>query len=360
MTLLLSGVSKAYGTTEVLHDVSLAVPDGTRLALVGSSGSGKSTLLRIIAGFETPDVGVVLLDGRELVQPGSAVPAHRRGIGYVAQDGALFPHLSVARNIAFGLPRAADRRSRVEALMEIVSLTPDLADRMPHELSGGQQQRVALARALALDPRVILLDEPFSALDTGLRAHTREAVIDVLDRRGVTAVLVTHDQDEALSFGQQVGVLSDGALVQSGEPAAVFDAPVNPDVAAFLGDVLFVPGRRTTVGTVECVFGDLEVRHDLSVGADAVRVMVRPAQLQVSPAAEDDNASVVGIRAAGAASELTLGLDRGEVATPVRYRVPSHEAHRFPVGTRVHAQIQGGAVIYPSDDLAALAMGDAR
>lgn len=341
MTLHLSGISKAFDGTDVLRDVALDVADSTRLALVGSSGSGKSTLLRLIAGFERPDAGTISLDGRELSGPRSAVPAHRRGIGYVAQDGALFPHLSVARNIAFGLPRSDRTGARVQELMELASLDPALAARMPHELSGGQQQRVALARALAQRPGVILLDEPFSALDTGLRAHTRSAVIDVLERSGVTAVLVTHDQEEALSFGQQVGVLAGGTLVQAGEPSAVFDAPIDTAVAAFLGEVVVVAAERAG-DAVDCAFGRLPVRHDLSHGADRFVAMLRPDQLRVDPATDGD-ARVLDIRTTGAVAELTLRLG----AVEVTHRVPGRAAARFTVGSRAHVVVDGGAVLYP-------------
>ncbi|MCE7482519.1 ABC transporter ATP-binding protein [Microbacterium profundi] len=343
MTLHLSGISKAFDGTDVLRDVALDVADSTRLALVGSSGSGKSTLLRLIAGFERPDAGTISLDGRELSGPRSAVPAHRRGIGYVAQDGALFPHLSVARNIAFGLPRSDRTGARVQELMELASLDPALTARMPHELSGGQQQRVALARALAQRPGVILLDEPFSALDTGLRAHTRSAVIDVLERSGVTAVLVTHDQEEALSFGQQVGVLAGGTLVQAGEPSAVFDAPIDTAVAAFLGEVVVVAAERAG-DAVDCAFGRLPVRHDLSHGADRFVAMLRPDQLRVDPATDGD-ARVLDIRTTGAVAELTLRLG----AVEVTHRVPGRAAARFTVGSRAHVVVDGGAVLYPVD-----------
>lgn len=348
MTLRLDGVSKAFGATRVLTDVSLAVPEGTRLALVGASGSGKSTLLRLVAGFEEPDAGSIRLGDRTLAAPGTQVPAHRRRIGYVAQDGALFPHLSVARNIAFGLPRGLDRSRRVRELLALVSLGPEFGDRMPHELSGGQQQRVALARALAQRPDVILLDEPFSALDTGLRAHTREAVVDVLERSGVTAVLVTHDQDEALTFGQQVGVLSYGVLVQSGEPAAVFDAPRDAGVAAFLGDAVILPAERIGAGAVDCALGRVPVRHDLSDGAAAVRAMIRPDQLRVRAEHGGGNAIVTGVRSLGAAAELTLRLaDGGELT----HRVPLHDVITGPVcayaaGSRVAVAVDGGVVLY--------------
>jgi iron(III) transport system ATP-binding protein len=350
MTLRLSGISKSFGSTEVLRDVSLEVPDGTRLALVGSSGSGKSTLLRLVAGFERPDAGTISLDEHELAGPATSVPAHRRGIGYVAQDGALFPHLSVARNIAFGLPRSERRPARVAELMELASLDPALADRMPHELSGGQQQRVALARALALRPKVILLDEPFSALDTGLRAQTRRAVVEVLERSGVTAVLVTHDQEEALSFGQQVGVLAGGRLVQAGDPAAVFDAPVDAGVAEFLGDVVVVPATPAGAALADCAFGCLAVRHDRSGGAERVCAMLRPEQLRLEPAELDGNATVVGVRRTGASAELKLRLGATEFPVEVSHRIPLHEAARFVPGCPVRVAVDGGVVLYPEPD----------
>lgn len=353
MTLRLDGVSKAFGDTEVLRDVSLEVPRGTRLALVGASGSGKTTLLRLVAGFVDPDAGVISLGGDELSRPGRSIPTHRRGIGYVAQDGALFPHLSVGRNIAFGLPRGPGRVQRVRELLELAALPPAYADRMPHELSGGQQQRVALVRALAQQPRMILLDEPFSALDTGLRSSTRDAVIEVLERSGVTAVLVTHDQEEALSFGHQVGVLVGGRLVQSGDPMAVYDAPVDASVALFLGDALVIPAHVDADG-VECGFGRLAVRHDLSGGAEHVRAMVRPAQLRVAAAthgaaaalAAVANAVVTAVRPAGSTADLRLRVGAGELATELVYRVPQHRAAAFAPGTAVRVIVEGGVVLY--------------
>jgi iron(III) transport system ATP-binding protein len=357
MTLRLEGVSKSFGGTEVLRDVSIDVPRGTRLALVGASGSGKTTLLRLVAGFVEPDGGVISLGDRELAGPGRAVPTHRRGIGYAAQDGALFPHLSVARNIAFGLPRRPGRADRVRELLELASLHPDLADRMPHELSGGQQQRVALVRALAQRPAVILLDEPFSALDTGLRSATRDAVVEVLERSGVTAVLVTHDQHEALSFGHQVGVLAGGRLVQSGDPMAVYDAPIDASVALFLGDALVVPAHADADG-VECAFGRLTVRHDLSGGAPRVRAMVRPAQLRVAAAAHGAaatlapvaNGRVLSLRPAGSTADLRLRVGTGDLEAELVYRVPQHRAAAFAPGTAVRVIVEGGVVLYAASE----------
>ncbi len=351
MSLQLTDVSKSFGRLGVLDAVSIDVPRGARLAIVGASGSGKSTLLRIIAGFERPDAGAVALDGRRLAGHGADVPAHRRGIGYVAQDGALFPHLTVARNIAFGIRRRPDRARRVREVMDIASLDPALADRYPHQLSGGQQQRVALARALALEPSVILLDEPFSALDTGLRAHTRTAMVEALERSGVTTVLVTHDQEEALAFGHQIGVIADGRLVQSGRPSDVFDAPVDAEIAEFLGDVVMVPAESAGEALAMCAFGCLQVRHDRSGGAPRVCAMLRPSQLRVDDAADGGNATVVGMRSAGSTAELRLRIGASEIPVEVTHRVPLHEAARFSTGSAVTVDVDGGVVLYPETAL---------
>lgn len=366
MTLRLNNITKSFstaaGTAPVLDGVSLEVADGERLALVGASGSGKTTLLRLIAGFERPDSGTIEFGDQELSSPSGFVPAHRRGVGYVAQDGALFPHLTVARNITFGLPRRERGEATIERLMALASLEPSLAARMPHELSGGQQQRVALARALALEPRVILLDEPFSALDTGLRAQTRAAVIEVLERSGVTTVLVTHDQHEALSFGHQTGILSQGRLVQAGSPAELFDDPANTGAAAFLGDVVLLPATRVVMGgsTVDSALGRLEVRHDRSEGSADLVAMLRPEQIRVEPsrATQDPDASarmamITSVRPLGPSTELTLSCGAGEQATFFAHRLPPHRAAEFESGDRVSIAVDGGVVLYPKPETGA-------
>lgn len=343
MTLQLTDVSKSFGATTVLEAVGFEVERGTRLAIVGASGSGKSTLLRIIAGFEEPTTGSVSLEDRRLADSTANVGAHRRGIGYVAQDGALFPHLTVRGNIAFGLRRSPSREKRVHEVMELTSLDPELLERYPHQLSGGQQQRVALARALAPAPTVILLDEPFSALDTGLRAHTREAMVAALERSGVTTILVTHDQEEALSFGHQLAVISGGRLVQAGPPSEVFDAPLSAEVAEFLGAALFLPARTTGSGQAVCAFGELDVRHDLSNGGQAVRAMLRPSQLHVGEPTGEGDARVTAARQNGSTVELDLSLHDGFALT---HRVPLYDGHRFPAGCAVSVRVDGGVVLY--------------
>lgn len=276
------GLRTGYGSTPVLHDIDLLVRSGTTTAVLGDSGSGKSTLLKVIAGFLAPLAGSVLIDGQVVADGKTFVAPEKRGIGYVRQDGGLFPHLSVAGNIAFGLPFPRRKhRGRVLELLEIVGLPTEFADRRPDQLSGGQQQRVALARALALSPKVVLLDEPFSALDTALREATREATARALRETGATALLVTHDQPEALSFADEVAVLRDGRFRQVAPPRTVYGSPVDPHVATFLGEAMILPGTPSQ-GKVHCRLGDLTVAGFMPTGG--CEVMVRPEQVQVSPA----------------------------------------------------------------------------
>jgi len=350
MNLSVLGVSKSFGATRVLDDISLDVAQGSRTAIVGASGSGKSTLLRLIAGFAEPDDGRITLGDRTLAALGTSVAAHRRGIGYVAQDGALFPHLTVAGNIAFGLPRVG-RAARVREVMQLTALDPALADRYPHQISGGQQQRVALARALAPRPGIILLDEPFSALDTGLREHTRRAVIDALELTGTTAVLVTHDQDEALSFGDGIGVMVDGRLAQAGSPSSVFDDPETPEIASFLGAAVLLPARPGD-GVAECALGTIPVRHDRSNGSRVTVAMVRPAQIDLVSGGPGLNAVVHDVRPMGSLAEVSLLAGAVGAAHPavITLRVPPHQLADLRPGSRVAIRVDGGAVLYPSSE----------
>src|SRR5262245_17278962 len=208
---VLAGVAKSFGTTRVLEALDLRVADGSRLAIVGPSGCGKTTILRLIAGFEVPDAGTITI-GETIVSGAAWVAPYRRGIGYMPQDGGLFPHLSVADNVTFGLPKADRTAERAGRLLDLVSLDPGLGRRRPDQLSGGQQQRVALARAMAVSPRVMLLDEPFSALDAELRAETRQAVRDLLDATGITAIVVTHDPLDARDVADEVAVIEAGRI----------------------------------------------------------------------------------------------------------------------------------------------------
>jgi iron(III) transport system ATP-binding protein len=219
--IVLEGVSKAFGAVKVLDALDLVVPDRRTLAIVGPSGCGKTTVLRLIAGFEPPDAGTIRI-GPTVVSGSSWVPAYRRGIGYVPQDGGLFPHLTVRQNIAFGLDRRDATDARLAELADLVALDAGLLPRRPDQLSGGQQQRVALARAVAPRPHVVLLDEPFSALDADLRADTRSAVRRLLDATGITGILVTHDRDDAQGFADDVAVMGAGRIARTGPPSVVY------------------------------------------------------------------------------------------------------------------------------------------
>jgi iron(III) transport system ATP-binding protein len=277
----LRAVSKWFQRdTPAVHQVSLQAPHGMLLALLGPSGCGKTTTLRLIAGLEAPDAGEIYLDGTRVAGGGDWAPPERRRVGMVFQDYALFPHLSVRENIAFGLngrpPR--ERTTRVAELLALAGLE-DLADRYPHQLSGGQQQRVALARALAPAPQVILLDEPFSNLDAVLRKATREEVRRILRQSGATAVFVTHDQEEAFSIADMVAVMRNGAIEQIGAPHEIYLRPATRAVATFVGEANFVPARAFG-RCAECVLG----RVPLAAPRDGpVEVMVRPEALDLHP-----------------------------------------------------------------------------
>jgi len=289
--LVVSGVSASYGHTEVLHGVDLTVEAGTTTAILGASGCGKTTLLRVVAGFHTADAGEVRIGDRAVVGAGLSTPPDRRGIGYLSQEGNLFPHLTVAGNIGFGLPRSSRRdRARTAELLELVGLPLALADRRPEQLSGGQQQRVALARALARRPELMLLDEPFGSLDAGLRASTRRAVADALSAAGATVLLVTHDQDEALSFAHQVAIMNAGRFVQTGPPQQVYSSPVDRATAGFLGELVLLPGKA--LGThVSTPLGTLPIAGAELTGP--VDVAFRPEQIILSPSTGGDHEGVV-------------------------------------------------------------------
>ncbi|MGY1755039.1 ABC transporter ATP-binding protein [Blastococcus sp. SYSU D01042] len=294
-SLTVTGLTKSYvAGVRVLDGVDLHVPGGSFTALLGPSGCGKTTLLRLIAGFDDPDAGTVALGDRLVAGgPGRAVAARRRGIGFVPQEGGLFPHLTVAANISFGLPRRQRREGgRVRELLDLVGLDASLADRSPHQLSGGQQQRVALARALAPAPSLVLLDEPFSSLDATLREETRLAVSAALDATGATAVLVTHDQAEALSMADQVAVLRHGRLVQLTDPRTLYRSPQDLDVATFVGEAV-VLDAEVRAGTAHCALGAVPV--DGSHADGRARVLLRPEQLRLSAPATAPDAVVARI-----------------------------------------------------------------
>jgi iron(III) transport system ATP-binding protein len=303
------GLTKAYGEISVVRDLSFEVKAGTILALLGPSGCGKTTTLRLIAGFERPDAGVIEIGGRVVSDSQQHVPPERRHAGMVFQDYAIFPHLSVAQNIAFGLGRGAEARAQTAAMLDLVGLS-GTAGQMPHELSGGQQQRIALARAMAPRPAVLLLDEPFSNLDTGLRVQVRAEVRSVLKARGATAIFVTHDQEEALFIGDQVAVMNQGRLEQIGSPQDIFHRPATRFVAEFIGQTDFLPGIVVADG-IETPVGLIRQPIEAAVGA-AVDLAVRPDDVALEEAADRPNARVIERRFIGIANIYAVELADGQ------------------------------------------------
>jgi iron(III) transport system ATP-binding protein len=291
--LTVTGLHKAFGTHPVLTGLDLDVPAGSFTAILGPSGSGKTTLLRLLAGFERADAGAIVIGDRVVDGPGAGyVPPEHRQIGYVPQEGALFPHLSVAANVGFGLPARQRRGPRTDELLTAVGLT-GLGGRYPHQLSGGQQQRVALARALAIRPEVVLLDEPFASLDAHMRASVRTDVQRICRASGTTAILVTHDQDEALSMADRIAVLRDGTIVQYAAPQDLYTRPADPALARFVGDANLLDGELVgasaadadRAGAVDTILGrlPLELASPLAATGGPVTVLVRPEQLEILP-----------------------------------------------------------------------------
>lgn len=340
---VVSGLSKAFGAVSVLDGVELHVPTGSLTVILGPSGCGKTTLLRLLAGFERPDRGTITIGGQRVCDERQSLPPERRRIGYVAQEGALFPHLSVAANITFGLSRAARRDGgRIAELLALVGLDPDLARRQPHQLSGGQQQRVALARALAPEPGVVLLDEPFSALDASLREGTRHAVASALATAGATAILVTHDQDEALSLGTQIAVMRGGKLAQIAAPTTLYGAPSDLGVAAFLGDAVILPATIRE-GRATCALGTLPLRDALPDGpAD---VLLRPEQIGIATARADGIAARV-LNSTYYGKDITVRLHLSATDTIITARVPGYAPPT--TGEIVSVSVSGAVVAYPT------------
>ncbi|WP_328398330.1 ABC transporter ATP-binding protein [Streptomyces sp. NBC_00390] len=339
-------VRKAYGRVHALTGVNLTVRSGMLIAVLGPSGSGKTTLLRCIAGFETLDVGEIHVGGHRVAAPDAATPPERRRIAVVPQEGALFPHLSVRDNVAYGLDRAARRAGRADAVLNLVGLA-GLQDRMPHRLSGGQQQRVAVARALAPRPRVVLLDEPFNALDAGLRAELRQDVWQALRADGATAVLVTHDQAEALSMADEVAVMRDGRIVQSGPPELVYGSPVDPWVAGFVGEAVWLPATvdgsraRTPLGTVPVT---------LVAGGPAVgpmRVLLRPEQITLAPPGVPGTVTATVVQRDFYGHDAMLGMRLGD-GTPVAARIFDPATVPPAVGDEVGVRVRGTARAFPA------------
>jgi putrescine transport system ATP-binding protein len=308
----IAGLTVRYGAAAAVDGIDLTIAAGELFVLLGGSGSGKTTLLRAVAGFAQPAAGRILLDGQEL----AGVPPYRRPVNTMFQSYALFPHMTVARNVAFGLRGLTpeEMRARVAAMLDLVRMA-GYGGRRPHQLSGGQQQRVALARSLAPNPRLLLLDEPLSALDRGLREQTRGELVALQRRLGIGFILVTHDQQEALTMATRIGVMQDGKLRQVGTPAEVYERPASRFVAEFLGAANVLPARVGAGGGLE-VCGR-PVRAASLAPAGEVLLAIRPERLRILPEAAPEPAGnwlagTVSISAyAGDALMHTVRLDDG-------------------------------------------------
>ncbi|MEO1057109.1 MAG: ABC transporter ATP-binding protein, partial [Actinomycetota bacterium] len=334
------------GRNVAVDGASIEVAAGEIVAVLGPSGSGKTTLLRLVAGFEQPDEGSVAIAGRVVAGEGAWVEPDQRRVGMVFQDGALFPHLTVRENVEFGKPQPGV----AERSLQLVGLA-DRAGAHPHELSGGERQRIALARALAIEPDVVLLDEPFASLDAALRVSLRTDVADILRAAGTSALLVTHDQDEAFAVADRIVVMHDGAVEQSGAPEEIYDTPSTRWVAEFLGAANVVPGAVSN-GQVECEFGRLPVRPrgGGSVGAitGAVDVIIRPEAIRPARSVDEDaagsRARIVSRSFQG--GDVLLGL---ELPSGDHVAVRAAGRTRWAEGDEVQLHVDGDVAVVPID-----------
>ncbi len=338
MVIQLTDVTKRYDNVEspAISGVSFGVAQGELVALLGPSGCGKSTLLRLIAGLEIPNSGEIWLEGRSVSSARTFVKPEARRIGLIFQDAALFPHLTVRENVAFGVHNSRDAKERVNAMLHLVELD-GLDLRYPHELSGGQQQRVALARALAPGPATVLLDEPFANLDAALRNSLRADVRRILKQAGATVVLVTHDQEEALSMADRIAVLMRGRLQQIASPREIYLRPASRDLATFVGDANFLPGAARGA-LVDCALGAVTL---LSEALGPVDVMIRPEAIQLTPSAAGA-AIVEAITYYGHDAMIAVRLSD----TLLRARISALQPLR--IGERVDVRCAGVAVAFPS------------
>ena len=345
------GVSKAFSGFAALDEFSVSLPQGRILALLGPSGCGKTTALRLIAGFAQPDSGTIALASETVHDGRTSLPPEKRSVGMVFQEGALFPHLTVEQNIAYGLRKGDDRAGRVAEVVRMTGLE-GLTHRMPYELSGGQQQRVALARALAPRPKLLLLDEPFSNLDPGLREQVRRDVVSIIRASGITAVFVTHDQEEAMYVGDSIAVMNRGRIEQQGTPVEIFHRPRSKFVAEFIGMVDFVPAQwdgsrfSTDIGATD--FPASKWTGLPSLGG-VLEAMVRPDCVDCHPV-DEGNGIIVEREFRGAFYLYRIALNAGGTVRCLLSHTDEYEE-----GKRVSVQVRYGHSLRPFLDGVALA-----
>lgn len=338
-------LNKSFDGKPVLHDISFQLHRGEMLFLLGASGCGKTTLLRAIAGFEQPDSGEIRLKERLLFSKNLQIPTQQRQLGYVVQEGVLFPHLTVYRNIAYGLGngkgKTAAERARIEQVMTLTGIR-ELAERYPHQLSGGQQQRVALARALAPNPELILLDEPFSALDEHLRQQIRVDMLNALRQSGAAAIFVTHDRDEALRYADKIAVIQQGKILQIDTPRQLYWSPKHLSTAQFMGESVVLPARLSSPQMVSCTLGEIPVKAQTN-GAEG-QLLLRPEQFSLVKMAEKPTAlfyaKVKHIEFKGKFTAVQLMMNDCEICLENSY-LPT-----FNIGETVEVYLYGKGLFY--------------
>jgi iron(III) transport system ATP-binding protein len=347
----LKSVSKSFDGVVVIQNLSFELIESEILALLGPSGCGKTTILRLLAGFEQPDVGEIFIQGRLMTDSRFSVPPEQRSVGMVFQDYALFPHLTVAQNILYGLSGLEGWRQEkiLAGMLERIGME-GYGNRYPHQLSGGQQQRVAVARALAPCPSALLLDEPFSNLDADMRSQMRSEVLSILREAKTTAILVTHDQEEAFTLADRVGVLNQHRLEQLGSPEAIYHRPETPFVARFVGQADFVPAEFKK-GRVMTELGSFTTNQHFA--RSTLRVMIRPDDIDFTP---DDQATavMVGREFRGSENIYSIRLESGQV---VRSSQPSTTIHPLMQRVQVRANLDH-VVTFPAGEVKDLDISD--